>query len=157
MLKIFILNNFFEKSSVFWGNCKKPFWGRIQPFFRERKRLRCRKFWSYYVFTQFSRDFKLTLWNLNENLKMFNYNVLEILNTPLSMCFRPSFQIYPHFLILCLVPLRRIISTSNFCWIPTMSKRFSAPLARFCQKTNFQPLVLRSRQRAISGGVDDGG
>ncbi len=37
---MFILNNFFEKSRVFWGNRKKPFWRRIWPFFKERGLLR---------------------------------------------------------------------------------------------------------------------
>ncbi len=40
MLNIFMLNNFFANSSIFWGNCKKQFWGRIWPFFRESGLLR---------------------------------------------------------------------------------------------------------------------
>ncbi len=32
MLNIFMLNNFFGKSDIFWGNCKKLFWGAFDHF-----------------------------------------------------------------------------------------------------------------------------
>ncbi len=35
-----MLNNFFEKCSIFWENCKKTVLGRIWLFFRERGRLK---------------------------------------------------------------------------------------------------------------------
>ncbi len=39
MLNIFLFNNFFEKSSIFWENREKLFWEHIWQFFRERRRL----------------------------------------------------------------------------------------------------------------------
>ncbi len=39
MLNIFLFNNFFVKSSIFWENCEKQFWKHLRQFFRERRRL----------------------------------------------------------------------------------------------------------------------
>ncbi len=32
ILNIFMINSFFRKSSIFWGNCRKLFWEYIRPF-----------------------------------------------------------------------------------------------------------------------------
>ncbi len=39
MLNIFLCDNFFEKSSIFWEKRAKLFWEHIWQFFRERRRL----------------------------------------------------------------------------------------------------------------------
>ncbi len=38
-MNIFLFDNFFKKSSIFWENREKLFWGCIWQFFRERRRL----------------------------------------------------------------------------------------------------------------------
>ncbi len=35
----FLFKKFFAKSSIFWENCEKLFWGHIGQFFRERRSL----------------------------------------------------------------------------------------------------------------------
>ncbi len=75
MLNIFLFDNFFEKSCIFWENRKKLFWGRIWQFVRERRRLTPKinvtflsqmRYWIFYYLAVFSKKKNCIFWENSE-------------------------------------------------------------------------------------------